>query len=56
MNKEITNIEDIKHLVDSFYDKVRKDDMLVDIFNTVIKDRWPVAFEKDVSVLANCAA
>ncbi len=38
--KDIANKEDIKLLVDSFYDKVRKDDMLGEIFNKAIGDDW----------------
>ena len=39
--KDIATIEDIQLLVDSFYEKVRKDILLGEIFNNVIKDRWP---------------
>lgn len=46
MNKEILTLEDIKLLVDSFYDKVRTDDLLSPVFNGVIKDNWPVHLEK----------
>lgn len=46
MKTQIKNIDDIKLLVDSFYSKVRKDDLLADIFNNVIQDRWPVHLEK----------
>lgn len=41
MKKDIANIDDIKLLVDSFYGAVREDDLLKDIFNKVIQDRWP---------------
>lgn len=44
--KNISDIDDIKLLVDSFYDKVREDDFLKDIFNNVIQDRWPQHLEK----------
>jgi hemoglobin len=44
--KEILNIADIKLLVDTFYDKVREDELLTDIFNGVIKNRWPQHLEK----------
>lgn len=40
MPKEITDIVDIQLLVDSFYEKVRADDLLGPIFNEVIGDRW----------------
>lgn len=43
---DIANIDDIKILVNSFYGKVREDDTLADIFNTVIQDRWPQHLEK----------
>ena len=46
MTKKIEQIEDIKLLVNSFYDKVRQDDMLAKIFNDIIQDRWPQHLEK----------
>ena len=46
MAKEILNIADIRLLVDSFYSKVRKDELLATIFDEVIQDRWPVHLEK----------
>lgn len=45
MEKEILHLEDIKILVDSFYGKVREDELLAPIFNEVIKDRWPAHME-----------
>ncbi|MBS1586668.1 MAG: group III truncated hemoglobin [Bacteroidetes bacterium] len=44
--KDITSMEDIKLLVDSFYGKIRVDLLLGGIFNGVIKDRWPEHLEK----------
>ncbi|MBX2966119.1 MAG: group III truncated hemoglobin [Cyclobacteriaceae bacterium] len=44
--KDIENIDDIKLMVDTFYGKVRQDDLLKDIFNNVIQDRWPEHLEK----------
>lgn len=44
--KEITTIEEIKLLVDLFYDKVRRDPLLADIFNGAIKENWPLHLEK----------
>jgi len=44
--KEIKSLEEIKQLVDLFYEKVRKDDLLADIFNGVIQDNWPAHLEK----------
>lgn len=46
MKEEIENLEDIKLLVDEFYSKIRTDDLLAEIFNTVIKDNWPDHLEK----------
>ena len=39
LKNEILNIEDIKLLVNSFYGKVREDDLLASIFNEKIQDR-----------------
>ena len=44
--KEIMTLDDIEVLVDNFYDRVRQDDLLKDIFNAVIEDRWPAHLEK----------
>ena len=44
--KNILTLEDIKLLVDRFYGKVRKDDLLAPIFNKRIGDRWPAHLEK----------
>lgn len=44
--RDITNIEDIRLMVDSFYNKVRCDETLQQIFNNVIQDRWPQHLEK----------
>jgi hemoglobin len=44
--KDITTIEDIKLLVDTFYEKVRVNNLLGGVFNSVIKDRWPAHLEK----------
>ncbi|MBA6153199.1 group III truncated hemoglobin [Gelidibacter maritimus] len=41
METEILKLEDIKLLVNAFYDKVRSDHLLAPIFNEVIEDRWP---------------
>lgn len=38
---DISTAEHIRLLVDTFYGKVRVDQMLGGIFNGVIKDRWP---------------
>lgn len=44
--QEITAIDDIKLLVNTFYDKVREDAFLAPIFNAQIQDRWPQHLEK----------
>lgn len=46
LKNKILTIEDVKLLVNSFYEKVREDDLLASIFNEKIKDRWPVHLEK----------
>lgn len=39
--KNITTMEDIQFLVNTFYEKIRIDPLLGPVFNGVIKDRWP---------------
>lgn len=39
--KDILTIEDVRLLVDTFYDKVREDELIGPIFNDRIQDRWP---------------
>lgn len=46
MKKDIAVLDDIRLMVDTFYGKVREDNTLKDIFNTVIQDRWPAHLEK----------
>lgn len=46
MKREIITLADIKILVDSFYEKIREDDLLKDIFNEIIKDNWAIHLEK----------
>lgn len=46
MTKEIENIDDIQNMVDSFYEKVRKDELLGSIFNSVIQDKWDIHLKK----------
>jgi hemoglobin len=45
-SKDITTLEDIKLLVDSFYSKIQKDEFIGPIFNEKIGDRWPEHLEK----------
>ena len=44
--KDIENIEDIKLLVNTFYGKVRENELIAPIFAEVIQDQWPVHLEK----------
>jgi len=44
--KEIRQLDEVKLLVDSFYGKVRKDELLAHIFNERIKDNWPTHLDK----------
>jgi hemoglobin len=44
--KDITSLEDIKLLVDHFYEQVQKDDFIGPIFNSKIGLRWPEHLEK----------
>lgn len=44
--KCIETLDDIRTMVDSFYQKVRVDAMIGGVFNGVIKDRWPEHLEK----------
>ena len=46
MKKEIETPEDIKLLVDEFYIKVRKDALLANVFNTILRDNWLEHLEK----------
>lgn len=46
MKKEITELEDIKNLVNTFYGKVRKDNLIGPIFNDIIQDEWSQHLEK----------
>ena len=41
MPRDIQQLEDVRLLVDAFYTKIRKDDLLGPIFDEVIQDRWP---------------
>lgn len=46
MKKEILSIDDIRLLVDSFYARVQKDELLGPVFNQRIGERWPEHLEK----------
>lgn len=43
---DILTLDDIKKLVDAFYEKVRQDELLGPVFNERIQDRWPQHLEK----------
>ncbi|WP_018614502.1 group III truncated hemoglobin [Segetibacter koreensis] len=43
---DIEGMNDIKLLVDTFYDKVRSDSFLGPVFDARIQDRWPQHLEK----------
>jgi len=49
MKKDIENIEDIKLLINSFYDKVKADKTIGYIFNDIAKVNW----EKHLPVMYN---
>lgn len=44
--QDILTLDDIKLLVNTFYGKVRDDQMLAPVFNERIADRWPEHLEK----------
>ena len=44
--KQILFQENVKQLVDTFYEKVRKDELLGNIFNERIQNRWSEHLEK----------
>lgn len=46
MKPDIQHLEDIKILVDKFYDRIQRDELLGPIFNGIIQDRWPEHLEK----------
>ncbi len=43
---DIQTLDHIRSLVDSFYTKVRADELLGPIFEGIIQDRWPAHLEK----------
>jgi hemoglobin len=46
LKTDITNLNDIKVLVDNFYTKIRDEKLLGPIFNGVIGDNWPAHLTK----------
>lgn len=43
---DITSLEDIQLLVNTFYGQIRENELLGPIFNERIQDRWPLHLEK----------
>ena len=43
---DISELDDVKLLVDTFYGKVRNDNLIGPIFNERIQDRWPQHLNK----------
>jgi hemoglobin len=43
---DIKGMDEIKLLVNTFYDKVRQDELLAPVFNERIADAWPSHLEK----------
>ena len=43
---EILTINDIKLLVDTFYNRIREDELLSPIFNERIQNKWPEHLDK----------
>ncbi|MCO5248724.1 MAG: group III truncated hemoglobin [Chitinophagales bacterium] len=52
LKTDIKELNDVKQIVDDFYGKIREDELLADIFNSVIQDRWPQHLEKMYSFWA----
>lgn len=46
MTANISNISDIKLLVNSFYNKVKEDELLAEIFESKLHNNWPQHLEK----------
>lgn len=44
--QDISNIEEIKLLVNTFYEKVQNDDLIGPVFNEKMTGRWPEHLEK----------
>ncbi|AFL85731.1 truncated hemoglobin [Belliella baltica DSM 15883] len=46
MRVKIESRKEIEQLVDSFYSKVRKDELLGEIFEQIIQNKWPEHLDK----------
>jgi len=57
MKRDISGEEDIKNLVDTFYERVKRDDIIGLIFNTIIGADWshhlPVMYSFWTTILLN---
>lgn len=45
-NKDITDLDDIKLLVNTFYANVQQDELIGSIFNEKLQNHWPEHLEK----------
>ena len=45
MKSDIQTLEDVQLMVNTFYNKVQQDELIGEIFNNVIQDRWPQHLE-----------
>ncbi|WP_121249268.1 group III truncated hemoglobin [Mucilaginibacter phyllosphaerae] len=45
-HQEILTLDDIKLLVDTFYQRIQGDELLGPIFNERIQDNWPIHLDK----------
>lgn len=43
---DILTLDDVKKMVDTFYGKVRENELLAPVFDERIRDRWPQHLEK----------
>ncbi|SFJ51354.1 hemoglobin [Myroides guanonis] len=46
MKKDIENLEDVKQLVNMFYERVRINELIGPIFNAKIQDRWEMHLQQ----------
>jgi hemoglobin len=44
--QELLTLDDIKRLVDVFYERIKNNNLLAPVFNELIKDKWPQHMEK----------
>lgn len=43
---DVLNLDDVKKLVDNFYEKARENELLAPVFDAIIKDNWEAHLEK----------